>query len=52
MHTPEVIKKVPSLFDEKKVRNWAYGNAYTLIFLATFFVITWAIIVVSNFAIR
>lgn len=34
------------LFDAHKVKLWAYENAYTLIFLAFMFFITWGIITV------
>lgn len=31
------------LKDKKKIRAWAAGNAYTLLFLAAMFTITWII---------
>lgn len=34
--------------NEKRIRAWAYANAYTLIFVATFFGITWVVIVLAN----
>jgi hypothetical protein len=33
-----------------KIRKWAFENAYTLIFLSIFYVITWVLIVVANYA--
>jgi hypothetical protein len=34
--------------DEMKLRKWAAKNAYTLIVMSVFFIITWAIIVGAN----
>ena len=42
-------QKALSLLDGERVKKWAHKNAYTLIFLATFFFITWVITVVTGY---
>jgi hypothetical protein len=33
---------------KSRIRKWAFENAYTLIVMGTFFVITWAYLVVDK----
>ena len=37
------------LFCHSKIRKWAFDNAYTLIFLSSFFIVTWILMVVISF---
>lgn len=39
----KVVRPFKVLKDKKKIRAWAAGNAYTLLFLAAMFTITWII---------
>lgn len=36
----------------RRIRQWAHDNAFTLIFLTTMFVVTWMVSVVVNFVLR
>jgi hypothetical protein len=36
------------LFDRDRVKEWAANNAYTLTFIAVFFVITWGFILIDT----
>jgi len=36
------------IFDRNRVKEWAASNAYTLAFIAVFFVITWVFIVIDT----
>lgn len=46
---PRVTLKIKVGVNEVKLREWASKNAYTLIVMSAFFVITWVLIVVANY---
>jgi hypothetical protein len=33
----------------ERIRDWAYDNAFTLIFMASLSIVTWVIVVVANY---
>jgi len=48
-----VICKLTHMNDpQSRIRKWAYENAYTLIFVSVYFMVTWVVVVLASYVIH